>query len=256
MVHSIHPLYFPLSANRLLTALPAADLALIRPHLRTVPLAQGTMLQEQDTPVEHVYFPLSGAISLVSVMESGEVVQTAIVGREGAVGAFGGFAFTRAIVQLPGTAEAIPVGRFQAAVAHSNRIRDLILRFKNALLGQVQQTAACNALHPLEARLARWLLQTSDRAGGPMLPLRQDFMAQMLAVRRTTVTLIASQLKQTGLISYQRGHVAILDRPKLEEMACECYATNNRRTEAVFLDQDLGRGPHKGPTRADELRPY
>jgi CRP-like cAMP-binding protein len=227
-----------LSSNRLLSALDVNDFALLAPHLRDVPLMQGKVLQEQEAPVEYVYFPLSGVISLISVMENGDMVQTAMVGRDGAVGAFGGFgpwnAFSRAVVQLPGMAAVVPVARFQAAVAQSDRIRSLVLRFKEALLAQVQQTAACNALHPLEARLARWLLQTSDLADVLQLPLKQDFIAQMLAVRRTTVTLIASKLQQDGLIGYRRGRMVVLDRSRLEETACECYGTMRGRADVVL----------------------
>ena len=224
--------------NRLLRTLDGADFDLLARHFRQLPLKQGSLLQEQEAPVEQVYFPLSGVISLVSVMEGGQVVETATVGREGAVGAFGGLgpwrAFTRAVVQLPGTAAVILVSPIQTAVSQSNQLRNLILRYKEALLGQVQQTAACNALHPLEARLARWLLQTLDRTDGVELPLTQDFMAQMLGVRRTTVTLIAHRLQHAGLIRYRRGLLQVLDRSGLEEMACECYGTIRRRTEAVF----------------------
>jgi CRP-like cAMP-binding protein len=232
-------------ANRLLATLDHADFHLLTPHLRSVPLVKGHVLQEQEAPVEQVYFPLSGVVSLISVMEAGEVVETATVGREGAIGAFGGLgpwnAFTRAVVRLPGAATVISVGHFQAAVGQSERIRNLVLRYKEALLAQVQQTAACNALHPLEARLARWLLQTLDRADDPKLPLTQDFMAQMLAVRRSTVTVIASQLQEAGLIRYHRGQVVVLDRPGLEAAACECYRTIRRRTDAVFAGRDVAR---------------
>jgi CRP-like cAMP-binding protein len=231
-------------ANRLLISLDQADFALLAPHLRCVSLLQGQVLQEQEAPVGQVYFPLSGVVSLISVMQGGEVVETATIGREGAVGAFGGLgpwnAFSRAVVRLPGTAAVMSVAHFQAAVGQSDRIRNL-LRYKEALLAQVQQTAACNALHPLEARLARWLLQTLDRTEDPKLPLTQDFMAQMLAVRRTTVTLIAGQLQEAGLISYRRGLVVVLDRPRLEEAACECYRTIRRRTDAVFADNEVAR---------------
>lgn len=224
--------------NRLLAALDQADLTQLTLHLEKLPLAQNLILQEQEAPVEKVYFPLSGVISLISVMENGQVVETAMVGREGAVGAFGGLgpwnAFTRAVVQLPGMAVVIPVSSFQTVVAQRERIRNLILRYKEALLAQVQQTAACNALHPLEERLARWLLQALDRADDPELPLTQEFIAQMLGVRRTTVTMIASQLQEAGMIRYHRGHIAVLDRSRLEETACECYSAIRRRTDAVF----------------------
>jgi len=205
-----------------------------------VPLRQGQILQEQEALVEEVYFPLNGVLSLISVMAGGELVETATVGREGAVGAFGGLgpwhAFSRASVQLPGTAAMIAVTHFQAAARQSGHIRDLILRYKEALLAQVQQTAACNALHQVEARLARWLLQTLDRADDASLPLTQDFIAQMLGVRRTTVTAVAGKLQELGLIRYHRGHIVVLDRARLEETACECYAAIRRRTEVVFTD--------------------
>jgi CRP-like cAMP-binding protein len=233
-----------LTTNSLLNALSPADVALLVP-LTTVPLVQGMVLQEQEAPVEQVYFPLSGVISLISVMEGGEVIETAIVGREGAIGVFGGLgpwnAISRAIVRLPGAAAAVAVPRFQAAVRRSTGIRDLILRYKEGLLAQVQQTAACNALHRLEERLARWLLQTSDRTDDPELPLTQDLIGQMLGARRTTVTLIAGHLQQAGLISYSRGRIVILDRVRLEEAACECYRTIRRRTDAVFISRTVGR---------------
>jgi CRP-like cAMP-binding protein len=133
------------------------------------------------------------------------------------------------------------VARFQEAIGQSERIRNLILRYKEALLTQVQQTAACNALHALEARLARWLLQTLDLSDNRELPLTQEFIAQMLSVRRTTVTLVAGQLQQAGLISYRRGRLVVDDRPRLEEAACECYATIRRRTDAVFISRTVGR---------------
>lgn len=228
---------FDRAENRLLAALAPADYALLLPHLKTAYFPQGAILQEQEAPVAHVYFPLYGMVSLVSVMEHGQVVETAVVGREGAIGAFAGLgpwnAFTRATVQIPASAAVIPTPHFQAAVQHSERLRELILRYKEGLLAQVQQTAACNAVHPLEARLARWLLQALDRTGARELPLTQDAIAQMLGARRTTVTLIACRLQEVGLIRYRRGRIAVLDRAGLEEATCECYRTISRRTEAV-----------------------
>jgi CRP-like cAMP-binding protein len=221
--------------NRLLKGLDPADFALLGQHLWQVPLLQGLVLQEQEAPVEQVYFPLSGVISLISVLEGGAMVETAMVGREGVVGAFAGLgpwnAFTRAVVQIPGIAGVIPTSCFQSAVSQSVRIRNLILRYKEGLLAQVQQTAACNALHSLEARLARWLLQASDRLDDQQLPLTQDCLAQMLGVRRTTVTLMAGKLQEDNLITYHRGHITLVDRAGLERVACECYRTIRRRTD-------------------------
>jgi CRP-like cAMP-binding protein len=238
--------------NRLLAALEPSDYALLMPQLRTAYFSQGAVLQEQEAPVAHVYFPMNGMVSLVSVMEDGQVVESAVVGREGAVGAFAGLgpwnAFTRATVQIPAAVAVIPASHFQAAVNRSERIRDLILRYKEALLGQVQQTAACNALHPLEARLARWLLHAFDRTDARDLPLTQESIAQMLGARRTTVTLIARRLQNAGLISYRRGRIIILDKVGLEHLACECYRTIRRQTERVVPPGDeIARTPRRIP---------
>ena len=192
-------LMFDKRENRLLAALDPTAYALVRPHLSTACFEQGTNLQEQEAPVVQVYFPMNGLVSLVSVMDDGHEIETAVVGRDGAVGAFVGLgrwnAFTRASVQIPATCAVITESHFRAAARQSERIRDLILRFKEALLGQVQQTAACNALHPLEARLARWLLQALDLTNGRELPLTQESLAKMLGVRRTSVTVIANRLQ-------------------------------------------------------------
>jgi CRP-like cAMP-binding protein len=244
--------------NHLLDELGDAGFALLEPHLRNVELLQGTVLQEHDAPIEHVYFLLSGVVSLISVMKGGEMIETAVVGREGAIGAFGALgpwnAFSRAVVRLPGAAAAIPVSAFQAAARQSDRIRNLILRYKDSLLAQVQQMAACNALHGIEERLARWLLQTLDRFDHPKLPLTQDLMAQMLGVRRTTITLVAGKFQEAGLIRYSRGQVVVLDRPRLEEAACECYRTIHRRNEAVLFDRDADRPHERALVSRDAIR--
>jgi CRP-like cAMP-binding protein len=233
--------------NRLLAALEPADYALLTPHLRTACFARGAVLQEQEAPVDQVYFPLNGLVSLVSVMEDEQVVETAVVGREGTVGAFAGLgpwhAFTRATVQIPATIAVIPTSYFQAAVSQSERIRDLVLRYKEALLGQVQQTAACNALHQLEPRLARWLLQALDRTDERELPLTHDSLAEMLSVRRTTVTVVAGKLQEAGLIHYRRGRIGVLDRAGLEHLACECYRAIRRRTEGVVRPTEMAHAP-------------
>jgi CRP-like cAMP-binding protein len=229
-------------ANRLLAELHPHDFELLASHLRPFALKQGATLQEQGMPVESVYFPISGLLSLVSVMASGDMVETAMIGREGAIGLFAGLGnwrpFAGATVRLPGVAMVMPAAQFQEAARRSEPIKDLVLRYKEVLLGQVAQTAACNALHSLEARLARWLLQTSDHVDGAPLLLTQDLMAQMLGARRTTITLIASKLQEQGLIQYRRGQVTIVDRTGLEATACECYRIVRRRTEAVFGQHD------------------
>ena len=233
--------------NRLLAALEPADLSLLTPHLRTGHFTKGAILQEQEASVAEVFFPLNGMVALVSVMESGQIVESALVGREGAVGAFAGLgpwhSFTRAAIQIPTTAAVIATSHFQAAVAKSERIRDLILRYKETLLGQVQQTAACNALHELEPRLARWLLQAHDRTGEDELALTQDLIAQMLGARRSTVTVIANKFRDAGWIRYHRGCIVVLDRAGLEHMACECYRALRRRAEGVARLKEPAHAP-------------
>jgi CRP-like cAMP-binding protein len=228
-----------LHRNRVLSALGTAELALIGPSLTNISYEQGALLQEQGEPIEQVYFPQSGMISLVAVMNDGEKsIETATVGHEGVVGAMSGFgprqAFNRAVVQVGGAMARISAAKFQAAVAKSPSLRDVILRYGEVLLAQIQQGAACNAFHEAQARLARWLLQTQDRIDSPIIPLTQEFLGQMLGVRRTTVTLIASSLQKRGLIRYRRGKIEIVDRPGLERCACECYETVRKQIEEYF----------------------
>ncbi|MFI4997123.1 MAG: Crp/Fnr family transcriptional regulator [Hyphomicrobiales bacterium] len=214
--------------NRILAALGTADHALLEPHLEEISLKLGALLQEAGAEVEHVYFPHDGMISLLAVMTDGQAIETATVGREGVVGAMAAFGkrlgFTRAVVQAPMTASRIASRHFRAAAQKSKGIGPLMVSYNELLLAQIQQTAACNALHSMEARLARWLLQTRDRCDGDALPLTQQFLSEMLGVRRTTVNLVARQLEKAGLIQNRRGRVIVLDRKGLEDVACECYA--------------------------------
>src|SRR5262249_12179891 len=224
--------------NRFLASLPPHDFSLLVPHLHTITLKRGVMLHDVGEEIEHVYFPHTGMVSLVAVMQSGATVETAAIGRAGVIGASAGLGarstFTRAIVQLPGTAGWLSASHFHAAAIQSQAIRDLIARYNNLLLAQIQQSVACNALHSLEARLCRWLLQTHDCIDGNDVPLTQELLAQMLGVRRTTVTVAARLLQSASLIRYRRGHIQILDRGALEEVACECYAAVRQNTEKVF----------------------
>jgi CRP-like cAMP-binding protein len=221
--------------NRLLAALDPEHIALIAPHLTSIELEQGAMLHEQGERIERVYFPHSGMISLVAVMQQGNAVETATIGREGAVGATSGLgprhAFTRAVVQMPGTASQIATSKLQQAVRQSTAIRDIIVHYNEILLAQVQQSAACNALHEAEARFCRWLLQSRDRSDSDIVPITQEFLAQMLGVRRTTVTLVAQSLQDDGLLRYRRGRIEIVDRAGLEARACECYGIVRREIE-------------------------
>ena len=227
------------SRNRLLAVLPPVERALLASDLEDVPLVQGQILQEQGDDIEQIYFPHSGMISLVAVMNNGsKIIETATVGREGAVGAMAGFgprhAFRRAIVQVAGTAAKIPTARFREAVKGSEALRNVLVRHNEVLLAQVQQAAACNAFHEAEQRLARWLLQTRDRIDTDTIPLTQEFLAQMLGVRRTTVTIIAHALQERGLLRYHRGQIEIVDRRGLENISCECYETVRKQVDEYF----------------------
>jgi CRP-like cAMP-binding protein len=223
--------------NHLLASLPPADLALLTPHLKDIVLTQGDVLQEQGETISEVYFPHDGIISLLAVMQQGDAIETATVGREGAVGSLTGlgpnWSHTRAEVQVAGTASRIGAQRFRKAAESSYAIREIVVRYGEMLLIQVQQTAACNALHDVEERLSRWLLQARDRVDGNIIRLTHEFLSQMLGVRRPTVTVVARMLQDAGLIRYHRGHIEIIDRPGLEARACECYDMIRRRLDKV-----------------------
>ena len=224
--------------NQFLAALRPHDFSVLAPHLRTIPLERGVMLHDVGEEIEHVYFPHTGMVSLVAVMQSGATVETATIGRGGVIGASAGlgarWTFGRAIVQLPGTAAWLSAPHFLAAANESQAIRDLVVRYNDLLLAQVQQSVACNALHALESRLCCWLLQTHDCVDGDAIPLTQEFLGQMLGVRRTTVTIAARLLQSAGLIRYRRGLIHVIDRLALEEIACECYAVVRHNLDKVF----------------------
>jgi CRP-like cAMP-binding protein len=223
--------------NFLLAALPSQDFALLEPHLREAALAQGSLLQEQGERTDHIYFPNDGIISLLTVMRQGTAIETATIGREGAFGAWAGLgtrpSHARAVVQVTGTAWRIAAPQFRAAAKKSDAVRELIRTSGEMLLIQAQQTAACNALHDVESRLSRWLLQAHDRLDSDTIQLTHEFLAQMLGVRRTTVTVIANILQHAGLIRYQRGNIRIVDRAGLEARACECYEAIRRNISGI-----------------------
>lgn len=215
--------------NRLLARLPRSDFIHIDALMTPLSLAQGTVLHDPGDEVEQVWFPHEGMVSLLAVMADGRAVETATVGFEGVIGGMAGLglhkALSRAVVQLPLTASRISAAAFRKVVETHASIRNLIVHANDALLGQVQITAACNALHPIEARLARWILQSSDRMHGDQIPLTQELLSQMLGVTRSSVSEVASKLQTAGLIRYIRGNIQITDRPALEKATCECYLT-------------------------------
>ena len=184
---------------------------------------------EVGDEVDQIYFPQDGMLSLLAVMRDGRAIETATVGREGVVGAMAGFgpykSLVRVVVQLPTSASKIAATHFHRAVADGESLQRMCLRYNEVLLSQARITAACNALHPIEARFCRWLLQTADRAASDTITLTQEFLAEMLGVRRTSVTEVAKKVQDAGVITYSRGVIRILDRTALQQTSCECYQT-------------------------------
>ena len=215
--------------NRLLASLPRDHFDRLLPHLATVHLQQGTVLTEAGDEVDQIYFPHHGMLSLLSVLRDGKAIETATVGCEGVVGAMAGLglykSLVRVVVQMPMACSRIAAPHFRSAAAASDSIRNLCIRYNEVLLSQARVTAACNALHSIEARFCRWLLQSADRAASDTVPLTQEFLAEMLGVRRTSVTEVASKVQASGAITYSRGVIKILDRPALLRTSCECYET-------------------------------
>lgn len=215
--------------NQLLSALPRDQFDLLASHLTTVALSQGEMLVGAGEEFDQVYFPHKGMLSLLVVLKDGKAIETATVGREGVVGAMAGFGLYRSLVrviaQLPMAMSQISATKFRQAAANSDAIRMMAIQYNDVLLSQARITAACNAVHVVEARFCRWLLQSADRAESDTLTLTQELIAEMLGVRRTSVTEVATKIQDTGAIHYSRGVIKILDRAALEEMSCECYQT-------------------------------
>jgi CRP-like cAMP-binding protein len=225
--------------NHLLAALSAPEQAALAPRLERVSAVQGEVLFEPDEECRHVWFPESCVLSLVVVMEGGQSAEAASVGLEGMVGAMaalgGHRTVSRGIVTVPGAALRLPATALRAQFEASPGLRRLCLCHGDALLAQVLQLSACTALHPVEARLCRLLLQLEDRtAPDQILPLTQDFLAEMLGVHRTTVTQAATALQRAGVIAYRRGRVSVLDRALLERATCECYATIRHRYDRLL----------------------
>jgi CRP-like cAMP-binding protein len=229
-VHTIDPAP---RTNKLLASLPHEDFQLLIPLL-SVQLAQGAVLAEPGVEVDHAYFPLSGAVSLLVLMRDGKAIETGTVAREGVVGAMSGNGprkwQVRAIAQLPMFARKIASTEFRKAVSSSKAIADLCLRCNEELLTQARIGAACHALHRIEARFCRWLLQTRDRAESDTIMVTQGFLSEMLGVRRTSVTQVAGQIQLRGAISYSRGVIKIIDLEVLKAMSCECYETLREQT--------------------------
>lgn len=227
------------AGNRLLATLSPDERALLEPHARLVSLDGGeSVLFPGDTATESL-FPFDGLmVSLQRELAGGRSVEVAAIGREGAVGGIVSCghspAFTRALVQLPGPAAAVPMSVLEEAKQSSAHIRDLFCRYSDALLAQVMQSVACNAFHPIEARAARWLLHAQDRAASDRLALTQESLAGLLGVQRTTVNAVARVLQEQNLIAYRRGAIQVIDRKGLLKVSCDCYRAVEDHFHAVL----------------------
>lgn len=228
------------SANRpniLLSSLPHAQFGLLSPYMVVEQLTQGSVLIEAGDETESVYFPHRGMLSLLAVLKDGRAIETATVGREGVVGAMAGFgvhiSHVRVVVQLQAEVTRIPASRFRKATADSAILRSLCIGYNETLLSQARISVACNAVHVIEARFCRWLLQTADTAESNTINLTQHFLAEMLGVRRTSVTEVARKVQEAGAIHYSRGEIKILDRQILERMSCECYSMLAEQAKSV-----------------------
>jgi CRP-like cAMP-binding protein len=218
----------PVGTNSILNRLSGKTLASIEPHLRKVKLFQGTVLHEAGEAITSVYFPLSGMVSMLAVLKSGEAIEAGVIGREGFVGGYlgprGWRSFGHAVMQMTGEAMRLNVRHFKKAYDASDELRLLVNGYQASVHFQAQQTAACQALHQVEPRMCRWLLQAQDATGGDTLTLTQELLSHMLGVRRTSVSGSANKLQEEGLIHYKRGVIRLIDRKGLEKRSCECYA--------------------------------
>jgi CRP-like cAMP-binding protein len=219
--------------NRLLAALPPEDFAAIDRHAETLDLPRGKVLYEPGETIQFVYFPHTAVISLLAVLEDGRAVEVALYGCEGVLGLASSFvsreSFGRYVVQIPGTASRVGIDKVSEVLEVSPAARELFRGYVEALLTQALQTVACNALHSVEARCCSWILSTHDRMSQDTLPLTHEFLAEMLGVQRSTVSLVTRTLQNAGLITQSRSAITVRDRSGLEEAACECYGTTRRK---------------------------
>jgi CRP-like cAMP-binding protein len=214
--------------NALLASLPPADYARLLPELELAPLELGVALYESGGLEKHAYFPTNSIMSLLYVMENGSSAEIAVVGNEGVVGIalfMGGESTpSRAVVQSAGHGYRLRAGALKSVFAQGGELQHVLLRYTQALITQMAQTAVCNRHHTLDRQLCRWLLLSLDRLSGIELVMTQELIANMLGVRREGVTESALKLQAAGLIRYARGHISVLDRQGLENRTCECYA--------------------------------
>jgi CRP-like cAMP-binding protein len=224
--------------NHLLDALSATELRRIRRHLEPVEMPLGDVVYESGRHIDHVYFPTDCIVSLLYVLENGASAEIAVVGNEGVVGIslFMGGETTpsRAVVQSAGTAYRLPGAVMKQEFTRGGAMQHLMLRYTQALITQMAQTAVCNRHHSVDQQLCRWLLLSIDRLAAPEIEMTQELIANMLGVRREGVTEAAGKLQKSGVIIYRRGHIKVLDRQKLEKMSCECYEVVRRESARLL----------------------
>jgi CRP-like cAMP-binding protein len=218
---------FSPSENRILARVPPSEFAQLSPFLEPTPLDYKHVLYGADDVIRYVYFPISGVVSWLSQIDEGNTVEVATIGNEGMVGLHillgGNVAPAKVMVQVPGHALRMKSEDFQSLTQSSRSLVQMLNRYLNAFLTQVTRSVACNTFHSVEKRCARWLLMTHDRVRADRFPLTHELLAQMLGVRRASITVAASKLQRTGLIRYVHGKIDVLNRPGLETAACSCY---------------------------------
>jgi CRP-like cAMP-binding protein len=234
--------------NHLLAALSSAEQERIYPHLRLVPMPLGKVLYESGDVLRHVYFPTDSIVSLLYVLANGSSAEIAVVGNEGLIGValFMGGETTpsRAVVQSSGHAYRLAGQKLKAEFRRNGELQLLLLRYTQALITQMAQTAVCNRHHSVDQQLCRWLLLSLDCLTSNQLHMTQELIANMLGVRREGVTEAAGKLQKLGVIEYSRGHITVLDRPRLEQLCCECYAVVRKESDRL-----LPHPPRKGSSR-------
>jgi CRP-like cAMP-binding protein len=237
--------------NHLLASLPAEDFALLAPNLAAVEMERGRLIYDPGDRIDAVFFPQDGVISLMTLMENGAAIESATIGREGALGLSAAViprrSASRAIVQTPLKASRISAAHLHDSWARSRTLRELVERHAEALFGHALQSVGCNALHSVEARFCRWLLTCHDRILTDTIAFTQELLADMLGVQRTTVTAVARGLQEKGMIRYRRGVVDIVDRAGLEALSCECYGVVQRNYQRLLPSAALNRLRRRAP---------
>jgi CRP-like cAMP-binding protein len=249
----------PHEKNVFLSQLAASEFASFRPHLAPLELRVGDFLHYCGERIDNVIFPNSGLVTMTVPSRESAGAGVALVGREGVIGGFaaaaGAPAASDAEVHVVGNALRMPAAAFRYAVEQNGSIRSLAARFDAAMLAHAQQTALCNAAHPVESRICRYLLEMQDRCGGNKIPLTQATLGQLLSVRRTTVTLVAGRLEAAGVLQCRRGYMQITDRDELERHACDCYEHLKRYTSSLFAPtQGISIIAPSGPPEERRLR--